>query len=439
MPRGRKRKPAPPLPPKGFYQADVRVAVMVREGVLSLSEGWMLNLLAMFDWQGTGKADVTVSELARWLGVRREHAQRMFARLRALGLVERGEDGRICVTYKSRDIATSLPTPLYGGGGNVSSDVGDISFSGKDNATRAREKTPPPPYLSNTVNLRDADITQIENHVISESHKIATAGAEIGVQPPIAAVCAHMGVETEAGVRALARLGVGPRALLTWHRERTGRGSHVGSMVKLAARSPKQARRRIEAARGDRRLWIWQGRDFCPRCGASWETLYRPLKECPECGAQLRECRQCGELAVVGRACSYCGAEEVQREGHRQNSAESSSFDQPMEENTSAGGEVTVSQTPRDVIQEVLHLEAERLTGPQRGFFEEAVRRVDVLEFDDGYVVVVPSQTVRFFLQQNRELRERLSRFKEGDILVEIVVQGSVAHRAFVAALEENG
>ncbi len=317
MPRGRKRKPAPPLPPKKRYWASVIVAEMVRDGQITLAEGWMLNLLAMFDWRGTGAVDVTIGELARWLGVSREHAQRMFARLRSLGLVDRGEDGRICVIYKSRDIATSLPTPLYGGGGISSPVIDNDRASGEqENARIAREESsPPPPDLSRSPDSCDAEITQFANHVISRSQKMgerAPQAQESGILPPIAAVCAHIGVESERGMRALARLGMGPRALLAWHRARSDASrpdrSGVGSMVKLAATRPDHARMRIRKTWEQARRAGWSGPDFCPQCGASLETSGRRPDACPKCEVPLRECPECGELAPRDMPCVYCGA-----------------------------------------------------------------------------------------------------------------------------------
>ncbi len=444
MPRGRRRKPAPQLPPKGFYQADVSVAEMVRDGHISLAEGWMLNLLAMFDWRGTGAADVTIRELARWLGVSREHAQRMFAHLRDLGLVDRGEDGRICVIYKSRDIATSLPIPLYGGGGIGLDNREGNARLGSTRATRARGEylPPPPPDLTHTPDSCDAQITQFPNHVISASQELgeeAVAGEENAIPPPIAAVCAHIGVESARGRRALARLGVGPRALLAWHRERSKRGSEVGSMVNMADEEPEQARQRIRAVLNSQDIRVWRGLDFCPRCGASWRTLYRVPRVCKECDARLRVCRECGELALVEEPCPYCGAPDEPQEPSRPDEGGDEEVREGEDDVSPAKPRGEEAGTPLMVVRDVLRQGVGWAGGLERRLYEQAVRDAEVLEFLDGYVIVVPSATAQSYLAVRPELRERLEALKGEDVVIKVVVRGSREHRAFVEALKEDG
>ncbi len=315
MARGRRRQPAPEFPPKGFYRARVEYLELLRENVISPTEFAVLHVLSAFDWRGKG-VKVTVSELGRRVGVSRVHASNMLKRLAGLGLVTRDgegrfhlslEDGGISVNSNLRKMGSLPPIPPIGGG-NTTQDSEDKSFPEKDHVP-PRENIPPPPNLSIPTENRKPEFTQNAIYANWGLHKkggTEVQGGRSELSPSIVAVCAHIGVETAGGVRRLAALGVGPRALLAWHQARRSRSnSDVGSMIELAGGSPEMARKRIAALH-----WLpWAGRDFCPRCGASWETVGLPPERCPECDLELRECWQCHELAPARGVCPYCGAD----------------------------------------------------------------------------------------------------------------------------------
>ena len=420
MPRGRRRRPAPPLPPKGFYQARVVLLELLAEHEITPTEFALIHALAAFDWRGEG-VDVTVSELGRRIGVTRVHASNMLNRLMQLGLVTRDGDGRlrlnleggINVNSNLRKMGSLPPTPPIGGGDNYSPNVGDISLSERYLPDRAREEKPPPPNLSNT-NTSDLRKLQFTQNAIYANSALQEFG-EQSIPPPLQGVFALLNVATSEGMSVLAQLGVGPRALMAWHKERQeGSGSNVGSMITLARKNPDLARRQAKRVLASK--WhSWWGEDFCPRCGAEFQTHGYPPSECPSCGVQLRVCRECHELAVVGEPCPYCGAPDLE-------------FDEDegdMVVNEGVGGE-TLPSTPEEVVRDVL----------ARAHVDD--RGVEVLEIEDGYLVVVPTAMAEMMLKvENERIVTALQGIRGKDVRVEYVVRGSAEHVRIMKMLEE--
>jgi len=410
MPRGRRRRPAPPLPPKGFYQARVVLLELLAEHEITPAEFALIHALAAFDWRGEG-VDVTVSELGRRIGVTRVHASNMLNRLIQLGLVTRDGAGRlhlnpeggISVNSNLRKMGSLPPTPPIGGGDNYSPNVGDISRSESDLPDRTREEKPPPPDLSNThtPNLRKPQFTQ--RAIYANSALQEFEGDRI--PPSLEGVFALLNVATGEGMKALARLGIGPRALMAWHKKRQeNSGSNVGSMITLARENPELARRQAKRALSDEGH-SWWGPDFCPRCGAEFRTYGYPPSECPSCGVQLRLCRECRELAVAGEPCSYCGA--------------------PAPESDGGGGDMAVgegergamSPSPEHVVREIL---AEAHVDD---------RGVEVLGTEDGYLVVAPTALAEMMLKaEDERIVTALRDIAGQDVCVRYVIRGSPEH-----------
>lgn len=314
MPRKRQATTGVSLPPRRFFRARVEVAEFLRDGEISHLEACALMLLHMADWQGTGTARVQVKELARWLNVRRETASRALRHLAGLGLIELDKGRGIHLCLPACDRRGSPPHPTGGGGHPSPRAEGDRVVSREEPPNTMHNVNPPPPLLSSLSKkgpARDLSVTPEAKRVTEGSR---TGGARVtetsradgeAAPPALAAVCAHIGVETPEGVKALASLGIGPRRLLQWHKTRHENGSGIGSMVRLARTNPDQARRRAQAITLPA---LWLDVDVCPQCGAMWESHGHPPTRCADCGLVLRECPTCRELAPANAACPYCGA-----------------------------------------------------------------------------------------------------------------------------------
>ncbi len=378
--RGQRSQPTTTLPPRRFFRTRVEVAELVRDGHLSHLDACALIWLHMFDWQGTGTVPVSVKELARWLNVRRETASRALARLAQAGLIERPDGHSIRLRLLARDRGGSPPHPIGGGGYDLPL-AGDVSRSPTNEPPdRARLNTPPPPSLS-SLHLhgpaRDRGITQPTERVTEGSRD----AAEEAVPPALAAVCAHIGVETPEGIRALAHLGVGPRRLLHWHSERSKQGSGVGSMVKMARTAAEQARRRLQALSLPE---PWLRPDFCPRCGASWQAHGLVPDACPACHAAFRLCHTCRELAPAGAPCPYCGAAAEPQDA-------------------------PVAEPEAGIWVEAKALLQEMLDGPS---YRTWIRDVHLLQQDaEGVVLAVPNAFARDWLRSrlDGEIRQALA------------------------------
>ncbi len=321
MPRRGHTTPGISLPPRGFFRTRVEVAELLRDGEISHLEACALMLLHMVDWQGTGRAQVQVKELACWLNVRRETASRALRHLADLGLIALENGQGIHLHFPARDRRGSPPHPIGGGGDCGSRVEGDRVVPPQETPNIARNATSPPPPLSSLSKrgpARDPSVTPEAERVTEASRDggarvtAASRGEEGAVPPALAAVCAHIGVESPEGVRALAALGLGPRRLLLWHTTRHENGSGIGSMVRLARTNPDQARRRARAIPFPA---LWRDVDVCPQCGATWESHARAATRCPTCGLALRECHACRELAPADGVCPYCGAPSELEDG----------------------------------------------------------------------------------------------------------------------------
>ncbi|WP_376791496.1 helix-turn-helix domain-containing protein [Thermoflexus sp.] len=300
--RGRKPFPQPELPPKGHFRVSCEAAELMRDGRLRATDVAVYLVLAMFAWDGQ-PVRVSVETLAEWVRISREAASRSLGRLAREGLVERLPDGRISVIPKSRDFPKSRDSTI--------TEIHPPIPPHEDNMVVVEDMNPPPPHDfldrggTGGENSCDPQITGIPDHVISKSRDF-----RITEIPAVwRGVAAQIGVTSADGVRALAQSGIPPRRLLAlWEHHRAQRGGPgVGAFLANLRENPEGMAALAERLQASGRL----GPPICPRCGGDarrspWDP--RPRGECPACGARLRECARCWEMAEEG-PCPWCGAD----------------------------------------------------------------------------------------------------------------------------------
>jgi len=193
------------------------------------------------------------------------------------------------ILHDPRKILHSLPpnnkeVPLYHGGGGYIHD---------------HEPPPPPP---------DSMVQDLARHVQDLAQPVqdlARRAAPAASSPALRAMARAIGIVSKAGFAAVEASGLGPRALWRlWVRIREGRGG-VGALVTNLVEAGEGARDLAPAAGWSPPPPV----DPCPRCG---EDLRRGLgwrEACPACGARVRECSRCRELALAEAPCPWCGAE----------------------------------------------------------------------------------------------------------------------------------
>lgn len=124
--------------------------------------------------------------------------------------------------------------------------------------------------------------------------------ADRNFPPALQAMGWIIGIQAAAGMEAAARSGLGPRALWRLWAVFRDRGGRPGGLVRLLQELGPAARGRVPP---DGPL---PPADPCPRCGAD---VGKGGPGCPACGARLRECARCGELAPEEGPCPWCGEE----------------------------------------------------------------------------------------------------------------------------------
>ncbi|WP_322797984.1 zinc ribbon domain-containing protein, partial [Thermoflexus sp.] len=108
-----------------------------------------------------------------------------------------------------------------------------------------------------------------------------------------------VGIQSAAGLEAVERSRLGPRALWRLWAAFRERGGGPGGLVRLLQEHGPDVRRLVPAAGEAPPV------DPCPRCGAA---VGPDGEACPSCGTAMWTCRACEEMAPEGEACPWCGA-----------------------------------------------------------------------------------------------------------------------------------